>query len=171
MFTLRCTQRLLRRLNVPGEGADQPPTTRLGDWYANLLHIGSRQVILATSERSLLGLFLSAARAATLPERLRLAVAQLLEDLGVPQQLIAEESAAMAEVRIGYTRDRRVLGTMNDLASQVRWRLEDDPGGDLGRLQRDLTLMPCGAIGYASSGERTAELFGLTWSHQTGRFL
>lgn len=155
---------------MPGETIEQPPTTRLGDWYANLLHIGSRQVILATSERSLLGLFLPAKQAAGLPERLRLAVAQLLEELGVPQQLIAEEIAAMAEVGIGRTRDRRVLGTMNDLAAQARWRLADDPMADLERLQRDLTLMPCGAIGYATSGEKTATCFGLTWSPPTGRF-
>ena len=169
MFTLRCTQRLLRRLRVPGEVADRPPTTGLGDWYANLLRIGSRQLILATSERSLLTVYVTAKEPAQLPERLRLAVADLLEQLGMPAHLIAVEIAAMADVSIGRTQDRRVLGTMNDLAFQARWRLQDDPMADLDRLQLDLATMPCGMIDYSCSGAKTAELFGLNWSYHTDR--
>ena len=171
MFTLRCTQRLLRRLKVPGEAADRPPTTRLGDWYANLLRIGSRQLILATSERSLLTVYVAAKQPATSPERLRLAVADLLEQLGMPAHLIANEIAEMADATIGRTQDRRVLGTMNDLALQARWRLQDDPMADVGRLQLELATMPCGAIDYSCSGAKTAELFGLNWSYQTDRFV
>lgn len=171
MFTLRCTQRLLRRLKVPGQVADRPPSTRLGDWYANLLRVGSRQLILATSERSLLTVYVAAKQPATLPDRLRLAVAQLLEQLGMPAYMIATEIAEMTNINIGRTQDRRVLGTMNDLAFQARWRLQDEPIADLSRLQLELATMPCGTIDYLCSGAKTAELFGLNWSHRASTFL
>ena len=37
MFSLRCTARLLERLKLKPQPAVPPPTTRLGDWYANLV--------------------------------------------------------------------------------------------------------------------------------------
>src|SRR5258706_834415 len=37
-----------------------PPTSALGDWYVNLVQIGRQQVVLATSERSLLSVLFPA---------------------------------------------------------------------------------------------------------------
>jgi hypothetical protein len=37
VLTLRCTRRLLARLDSEPITEDAAPTTRLGDWYANLL--------------------------------------------------------------------------------------------------------------------------------------
>ncbi len=52
MITLCCTQKLLRRLNVTKpEAVTIPPTNALGNWYANLIHVGRVQLIMATSER------------------------------------------------------------------------------------------------------------------------
>jgi hypothetical protein len=39
VYTLRCTQRLLKRLDMKPEPAAPTPNTRLGDWYANLIHV------------------------------------------------------------------------------------------------------------------------------------
>ena len=51
MVVLRCTQRLLLRLK---QFDDEPPvrsTTRLGDWYGNVLHMGRRHALIFLSER------------------------------------------------------------------------------------------------------------------------
>lgn len=37
MITLRCTRKLLDRAGVPARVDTKPPTTVLGDWYANLM--------------------------------------------------------------------------------------------------------------------------------------
>jgi hypothetical protein len=37
MVTLRCTQKLLRRISEPLLEKNEQPTTLLGDWYANIL--------------------------------------------------------------------------------------------------------------------------------------
>src|ERR671918_493592 len=58
MLVLRCTQKLLVRLK---HGGDMPPvesTTRLGDWYGNIVRIGRRQHLLFISERSRLPIVL-----------------------------------------------------------------------------------------------------------------
>jgi len=52
MVVLRCTQRLVARLKRPEAPANVPSTTRLGDWYGNILQVGRRQHLLSISERS-----------------------------------------------------------------------------------------------------------------------
>jgi len=42
MVVLRCTQKLLVRLKQVGELPPVESTTRLGDWYGNILLIGRR---------------------------------------------------------------------------------------------------------------------------------
>ena len=52
MVVLRCTQKLLVRLKQVGDLPPVESTTRLGDWYGNILRIGRRQHLLFISERS-----------------------------------------------------------------------------------------------------------------------
>ena len=52
MVVLRCTQKLLVRLKQAGDLPAVESTTRLGDWYGNILRIGRRQHLLFISERS-----------------------------------------------------------------------------------------------------------------------
>ncbi len=55
MTALNCTQKLRRRLRLP-EAVHKtlPPTNALGDWTVNLIQFGRLQLVMATSERSLL---------------------------------------------------------------------------------------------------------------------
>lgn len=52
MLTLRCTQKLMRRLKVPTKVGTHAPTTVLGDWYANLIYARPQQLVLCMNERS-----------------------------------------------------------------------------------------------------------------------
>ena len=42
MVVLRCTQKLLVRLKQADNQATGESTTRLGDWYGNILQLGPR---------------------------------------------------------------------------------------------------------------------------------
>lgn len=53
MFTVHCTKKLLAKL-VPEADPEPPPTTRLGNWYANFLPSRVGDVVLFANERSLL---------------------------------------------------------------------------------------------------------------------
>ena len=52
MVVLRCTQQLLLRLKQFDDAPAVRSTTRLGDWYGNLLRMGNRHALLFISERS-----------------------------------------------------------------------------------------------------------------------
>jgi hypothetical protein len=70
LFTLRPTARLLKRLRVPLTIEPPETTTRLGDWYVNLLHVGRQQLVLAvadvaygkTTNRQILGVMVDFAK-------------------------------------------------------------------------------------------------------------
>jgi hypothetical protein len=62
MFTLRCTRKLLKRLGTRPSSEAVEPSTVLGDWYANLLHLRPQQLVLAMSERRLLCVVVPARR-------------------------------------------------------------------------------------------------------------
>ncbi len=144
MFTVRCTQKLLRRV----ESTDKPtaPTTVLGDWYANVLYSRPHQLVLCVSERSLLPVVLHAKEAHTLAPRLTLVVGQVLQRLGVPAALIEREQNEMLAFAYSRTQNRRVLGQLNDLMFQLSWYLHDRPDRSFLAHSLHLAETPCGAI-------------------------
>ena len=161
MFTLRCTRKLLRRIDETPSSEAVAPTTVLGDWYANLLYLRPQQLVLAMNERTLLCALVPAAPAATVAERLRLEVGGLLRDIGVPADTIEAELAAMEHVAIGATASRAVLGCMNDAVYQ----LGAYPRGARGELDlRTVSLHLAENIysltGYRTPRRRALELFG-----------
>jgi hypothetical protein len=103
------------------------PTTRLGDWYANLLHIGRLQLVLGVSERTLLPVVVPAAPISSLVPRLRLRLAHVLGALGIAKEDIAREDAAMENVAYGKTANRQVIGIMVDFAKALEFYVDDMP--------------------------------------------
>lgn len=122
------------------------------------MHMGRRQVVLFVSERSLLPVVVEASPGGTLGERHRVATGELLRRLGAPPGAIELELAAMADVRLGRTANRRVVGSMNDFAFMLEAYLR---GGDelMGASLR-LAGAPCSPIGMRSPDEVTVELLG-----------
>ena len=116
MFTIRYTKKLLVRLGSTPMPDEVEPTTRLGDWYANLLYRPDGQLVLFVNERSLLPVVVLASPGSTLVTRFQEATADVLLALGVPATAVAVERREMVEARIGKTASRQVLGSMNDFA-------------------------------------------------------
>ena len=164
MVTLRCTRSVRDRLHLPRQTVPEPPpsTGRLGDWYVHLVRFGRPEFAIATSERSLLTvLFPARALRTTLAPNLRTAVGSLLEALGVSREVVAREIAAMESVTFGRATNRRVLGSMNELAFQASVLL--DRGDDLLTISRRLADTPMSAVGtkqgdYGYPGKIACEL-------------
>ena len=116
MVVLRCTQKLLVRLKQVGDLPPVESTTRLGDWYGNVLRIGRRQHLLFISERSRLPVVLPIREAKRLATVFPDAVCERLAIVGVTAEDIADERARMSEIAFGRTRNRSLLGTLNDYA-------------------------------------------------------
>lgn len=159
MVTLRCTQKLLRRLSEPPTEDPLKPTTLLGDWYANILFSKSQQLVLCISERTLLPVVIPAKDIHTLPDRFAVAVREVLTSLGVATRLVDQELAQMHGIRFGRTNNKCILGTLNDFMFHLDYDLHADPTESL--LQRLLRLgqMPCSPIGFQFPIDATVELF------------
>jgi hypothetical protein len=166
MITLCCTQKLLRRLRLPkAEAPSVAPTNKLGNWYANLIYVGRVQMVMATSERTLLTVLLPAVDLhKSLAPNLYEAVYLLLQQLGVDQARAVIEVEAMREVRIGRTENRSVLGSMNDLSRMLDWDVRDGRSPMEIMLRLAETPMTGVVVKEGSHGfpdDATRKLFGI----------
>lgn len=161
VFTIRCTQHLLRRLKANVVATDaMEPTTTLGDWYTNTLNVGRLRLLLCTSERSLLTVLVPAKDLDEFPARLRDGVGRTLAGLDIPSALIAREQREMMWHCFDRTRSRQVLGSMNDFAFLAEAYIRDDlPDVDLDSIARMLNRAPCRPIDYQSPDRLTPTLF------------
>jgi hypothetical protein len=92
----------------------EPPTTALGDWHANLIHISRIQLILFVNDVSRLAVITPARKSHQLGNHLMHGLNDLLIALHIPLQWIQPEIADMQNFRISKSRSRSVLGTMNE---------------------------------------------------------
>src|SRR3984893_17776386 len=103
MVVLRCTQKLLVRLKQVGDLPAVESTTRLGDWYGNILRIGRRQHLLFIRERSRLPVVFPISEVKRLGTVFPDAVCERLAIVGVTAEDIAHERARMSEIAFGRT--------------------------------------------------------------------
>jgi hypothetical protein len=107
--TLYCTRKLLDRLGpvrAMGSTVDLDASSRdepghrsvLGHWYANLLVVARRPLVLCAAERSLLAVVVPLQETRSFPERWRAAVARRLGIVGVPAERVAEERRGLHAV-------------------------------------------------------------------------
>jgi hypothetical protein len=157
MVVIRCTQKLLKRVGAP-HGGDVTSTTRLGDWYANLVVIDRRPLVLLVSERSRLPVVFPARRVKLLGAHLPGILQDVLEALGIPAPAIAREVGEMRETVIAPTDSRSVLGTLNEFTVMLRHRLYSEPDADLIEVAAWLSETPIMALGNFFPDVKTREL-------------
>lgn len=159
MVTFRCTQKLLRRLKDLPQTPVAPPTTRLGDWYVNILFTRPRHLLLYASERTLLPVLLPARDLKTLAVRLRQGLSEVLTALSIPPPMIAAELRQMEPCAFGPTASRQVLGAMNDFANLMAWRHDGDQDFDLLDMALRLAETPCSPLDHNSPDRATQQAF------------
>jgi len=159
VVTLRCTRRLLRRAGVSGKAETVPPTTVLGDWYANLIVARPQQLALCMNERSLLVVVLPARDFKNVAPRFRAQVVSLLTRIGVPAAAVAAEEKAMSEFAFGPTANRRVLGCLNQAAMVLSYELENPRASSIAEMEDNLCGYIYSSCGYRQPRELALELF------------
>ncbi|HKW03265.1 MAG TPA: hypothetical protein VJN96_25795 [Vicinamibacterales bacterium] len=146
MVVLRCTRKLLVRLKRTEVSAGVASTTRLGDWYGNILQIGRRQHLLFISERSRLPVVIPIREAKRLETIFPDAVCAVLAAVGIADECIAEERSRMSEIAFGPTRNRSLLGTLNDFSFMAQHgnanRAEPESPEELMRFLAQTPILP-----------------------------
>ena len=159
MFALRCTKKLLDRLPDEPEPSPAAPATVLGHWYANIVRVGRQSLVLAVSERTLLPVVMPLREAKTLPRRLAVDATDVMAAIGVPREDIDAEVAAMASCVIARTADRRVLGSLNDLAFMLEVGLRQHEQRSLLEQALWLARTPLKLIDHAGPDQATLAAF------------
>jgi hypothetical protein len=142
MVVLRCTQSLLLRLKQLDDAPAVRSTTRLGDWYGNLLRMGNRHALLFISERSRLPVMIPVRQANRLRSAFPDAVCQMLATVGVPAEAIQSERLQMSEIAFGRTKNRSLLGSLNDFSLMSRMHFITNRDDPLERIARELAETP-----------------------------
>ena len=119
MFSLRCTEQVLKCLKVKPDLELPSSTTLLGDWYAKYLILDRQHFVVCCCDRTYLPVVVTARDLAKLPRRLTQSLGDVLAALSVPEDLIHDEQAAMREVVFGKTANRVATGVLVDYARML----------------------------------------------------
>lgn len=163
MILIRCTRRLLKNVGeVLSDPA--PPKTPLGEWYANAIPLPfrGRWLVLYTNAETLLTVLVPGRSLTATVPRFRRRVGPLLQRLGARPQWIARNWTPDEEVGFARTADRRILGTMNDLAFQAQVEAEyadDFDRLDLDTLELQLAETPLSLLHYEHPAHVVQPLF------------
>ena len=144
MVIVHGTQRFRDRVTAIPAAQGDTSTTILGAWYATVLR-WRPAVALFVNGSTLLPVFTQFAPTRTLLDRFPAAVGEVLSAHGVPPAVIATETAAMSTRRIAPTRNRSVVGTMNDF-SFLADHHRADFSGELVELSVRLAETPCSPL-------------------------
>lgn len=143
---IRGTKKVLDRIpNVPRSVDADRSTTRLGDWYVNVL-FWKPQVALFVSETTLLPVLVPFAPAATLLDRFPTALLANLQAHEVPRTFTDAELDEMHERRLTKTANRSVVGVMNEFRFLGEIYFHEDGETDLVALSMRLADTPCSPL-------------------------
>ena len=165
MIVFRATAKLLTRL---GEPVSDPvaSTTVLGDWFAKPFPVAQRRFIVLASEKSRIAVLMPGRDVANLPRGFPSVMAQVLAGLGIPPDAVAREVEACQDYAVATTAgNKSMLGTLNDHAAMMQWRLRDIAVPDLVAESVSLSHTPMSPLGFRFAADVARELFGLQSLH------
>lgn len=157
MYVIRPTRPLLMKLGIRSRSTTVvTTTTALGDWFLRTHNAGRRRLLLCTSSKSLLTVLITARELAAVSQRLRSAVGDLLFAIGAPLAAINRELDEMHDSMFGFSNDRRVIGSMTDMACMADGYLRDGSSAEhFVVVGMKLAQSPCRPLAY-DSPERVA---------------
>jgi hypothetical protein len=160
VLIVRGVKRFRERVDGPSLEEEHMSTTALGDWYATVLP-GRPQVALFVNEMTLLPVFMPLAPARGVLSRLPLVLAEVFAVHGLDAAFISAEIAEMVDVVLGPTRNRSVVGIMNEFTFLAGRSAEDD----LLALSVRLAGTPCGPL-FRRHVSPDRELHGAVAAHR-----
>jgi hypothetical protein len=168
MQTIHCTQKLLKELGKRSATIPQSELQHglLGPWHANLIRIERRKCVLFTNDLTLYSFFVPGVMKADLSNFQELFLVHLKMNLIKEGFGMVEISKALGEyddIAIASTRNRSVLGSMNDYARQLEFFVARFAGldrADMLAINMEMNRIPMGALKYGYPIAKLYELFG-----------
>lgn len=157
-MVLRCTAKLPKKMGAPVPDPP-PPTTVLGDWYGNTVNVGHQRMILLISEHSRIAVVMPARDTRNIAKNFPAALRTQLSFLGIPENAVERELSEMKETVIAKTNSRTHLGTLNDFANMMWYRLNSEVPPNLDELGFWLSGTPLEVDGHFPC-DKARTLFG-----------
>jgi len=156
MAIIKCTIKLLNELGIKSTNApDQPPS--LCDWHANILWLDRKKYVLFTNDQTLYSLLVpwnKSPRSTDFMKRFRFGLLKSLMNEGLAEAQVEYLLSEHAQITITKTNSRSVLGSMNDLAFQIKPMILVSDGltdVNLSEVNLQLNRIPMSAIKYQIS--------------------
>jgi hypothetical protein len=163
---LRCTKdfRTRLKLSVTDSDADNHAAT-LGSWYVKQLPEGYRTWAMALNEVTRLAVVVEMPRGKGIDrfaERFRNQLGRILLDEGLPGSVIAKVmNEYSGEVVVSTTRDRSIMGTLNNMADMAcYWLAEPRYREDFKLLHDQVNDTPQSSMGFQNACEKLREVLG-----------
>lgn len=169
MIVLRCTQKLLNRNPGPPNARQDTLVPMLGSWHANVIRLANSPIVLCVSDISLLAVLVQGKDFPNFGSAFRDRLAQRLRRLGLSQETISVERAAMEIVQIQPSNSRSVLASMNDFVRHLKFKVGNSFNFvDANALEDMLSEIPMGALKYHYPVEVAAAAFNPDQSGLSG---
>lgn len=160
MLALGCTQKLLKRNPGPTNGRQDALVPTLGSWHANLIRLAHSPIVLCVNDISLLTVLVPGRDFPNFVSAFRDRLAQRLRRMGLSEDAISVERAAMEIVQIEPSNSRSVLASMNDFVRTLRFKVRDRfDFSEADALEDMLSETPMGALKYQYPVEVAAAAF------------
>jgi len=160
MLVIRCTQKLLKKNPGSDNAREDTLVPTLGGWHANLVWLAHSPIVLCVNDNSLLTVLVPGKNFPNFGSAFRDRLTQRLRRLGLFEASISVERAAMEIIQIQPSNSRSVLGSMNDLARLLKFRVGDRFSFlEADALEDMLSKTPMGALEYSYPVEVAAAAF------------
>jgi len=144
----------------------QASAGRLGPWHANLIYIDRRKTVLFVNDRTRFNFIVPdvpRAQVRNLGAVFNHWLSCVLSDTGFGKSTKEEILGEYKEVLYAPSSDRRVLGSMNEIAFHYKYSVLDSGGvhsPDVPGIIRRMNRMPSAAIGFRYPTEMLRDLYG-----------
>lgn len=134
MISVYATSKLRSRLPLdengvlPTAGAAEESSSQnpLSGWHANLVRLQRRQCVIFVHDHSRFPLFIPCLKKpdfGNLESHFQDVLMNTLLKVGMPQEVLDRAAGYLSSLRFNHTLDRSVMGTLNQLVSDVDHRL------------------------------------------------
>lgn len=153
MIVWRPTKKAAARLGITLEENPPAATSRLGDWYVNIVPTVAGELYVFVSDATLLTVAVPT-HEIDVYRFFVLRVANLLSMIGLSQHLIEDELQHYRDVKFGKSQSRSILGSMNEMAFQLQTMADRDAQPNkplsLSNAERFLAEVPHSPLSYHS---------------------
>lgn len=164
MPRLKCTRKLLHvlRITTTSPPEDSRSEAGFGDWCAHLLNISRQKVLLFTHEPTLYSFAVLGLRVAVIRKITEVFLEHLqlnLQSEQVPAEVIERLVKDYRRLTITSTDNRRIIGSMNDLARHLTYHVLDagPMNADVLAINKQLNHMPHQPLGWKFAIEALRE--------------